>query len=61
MGQYSLQGQSKCRQGSAVTVSVHKKEFPVQNSCPKGKNLLDDVTAGFFEALSQLKGKISIF
>ena len=43
------QTQSKCREGSTMPVSLHtKKEFPAQNSFSKGRNLLDDVTAGFF-------------
>ena len=41
--------QSRCREGSTMPVSLHtKKEFPAQNSFSKGRNLLDDVTAGFF-------------
>ena len=39
-------------------VHVKKKEFPAQNSFPKVRNLLDDVTAGFFGAISQLKSKM---
>ena len=53
--------QSRCREGSTMTVSVHKKEFPTKTHSRRVKACLMTSVSDFFEASSQLKGKMLFF